>query len=187
MSLTYVEASVLTAWALDSDQQHSRAERIIQEIEAGQIDAITSTLAVMEVIDAIRKRVTERSEYIGSPTNPQTDMSPVKDEIERVITEFLDGLSALACQDKVIWTDPDSQMNQTLQKAMEILQDTFGPFDQVFKDNRTCYIYRGVGQYDVQHALIAQLFGANCLLTFDRGFSKFSIHPHFAGITFSMR
>ena len=122
MPLTYVDASILAAWALDTDRQHARAERIIQEIESGQIDAITSSLAVMEVIDAIRKRVTEESAYIGSPAS--TDMSPIRLEIERVITEFLDGMSALASQDKMIWTDPNAPMEETFQTDFDILLDT---------------------------------------------------------------
>ena len=75
MPLTYVEASVLAAWALEKkfDPKHSRAEKIIVDIESGSIEAITSTLAVMEVIDAIRRRVPENSEWKGDPSS--TDMT----------------------------------------------------------------------------------------------------------------
>jgi hypothetical protein len=50
MPLTYVEASIFAAWALEHiDPKHPKADKIVDEIRSGHIEAITSTLAVLEV------------------------------------------------------------------------------------------------------------------------------------------
>jgi predicted nucleic acid-binding protein len=184
--LTYLDSSILAAWVLNSDRQHAKAETIIQEIESQQMDAITSSIAIMEVIDAIRRRIAEKSAYQGDPA--KQDMSNVKHEIEEAIKTFLDGLTTLAANDKLILTDPESPMKEILDEAVDLLCATFGRFEQTFKDSRTCYVYRGVGQYDVQHALIAKALKADILLTFDRAFSDLASNPIFAGIvTFTIR
>ena len=178
MPLTYVEASVFAAWALeDIDPQHPKADKVVDEIRSGHIEAITSTLTVLEVVDAIRRRVAERSNY---EKDPSLDPTHVRNEIERVVKEFLDGLTALAVQEKIIWTDPESPIDEMFQSALSILLTTFGSLEQTFRDFRYCYDYRGVGQCDVQHSLIAKAFGADELLTFDRYFSQLGDHPDFA-------
>jgi predicted nucleic acid-binding protein len=188
MALTYVEASVFVAWALDFDPFHSRAEQIIRDIDSGKIAAITSSLSVMEVVDSIRRRITERAQWVGDPASPRTNVKPVGDEIERVVTQFLDGLTALVLQDKIMWTDPISPMLDVFQDAVDVLLATSGGFGQRFKELKTCYFYRGVGQYDVQHALIAKSFGATNFLSFDQGFSELGSLSDFSGIiTFSVR
>lgn len=188
MALTYIETSVFVAWALDFDPFHSRADKIIRDIDSGKIEAITSSLSVMEVVDAIRRRITERARYIGDPASPRTNMMPVRDEIEKVVKQFLDGLTALVLQDKIVWTDPLSPMLEVFQDAVDVLLATSGAFGQTFKNAKTCYFYRGVGQYDVQHALIAKSFGATDLLSFDRGFFELAGLSDFSGIiTFSVR
>jgi len=102
MVLTYIETSVLVAWALDFDQFHSKAEKIIRDINSGKIVAITSSLSVMEVVDAIRKRVTERAKWVGDPASARTDMTPVREEIKKIVNQFLDGLTTLVLQDKIM-------------------------------------------------------------------------------------
>lgn len=184
--LTYLDSSVLVAWVLDAGRQRAEAERIIEEIETAKINAVTSSIAIMEVIDAIRKRITEKSAYRGDPAS--VDMSGIKNEIEKVIKEFLDGLTSLAVQDKLVWADPDSPVKVTFEKSVDVLRAAFGKFDQTFKDFRTCYVYRGIGQYDVQHALIAKALQADTLLTFDKAFSALSSNPLFANsIVFTVR
>jgi predicted nucleic acid-binding protein len=186
MSLTYVEASILAAWALEKiDPKHTRADKIIDDITSGKIDAITSTLAVMEVIDSIRRRVSEKTKWMGDPSS--VDMAPVKQEIERLINDFLDGLTALAIQKRMIWIDPESPVKKHFQDAQDVLLATFGSFHSDFKDFQNCYAYRGVGQYDVQHALIAQSLSANELLTFDKGFRDLASNPKFSGFSFIVK
>jgi predicted nucleic acid-binding protein len=186
MPLIYIEASVFAAWALeDIDPQHPKADKIVDEITSGQIEAITSTLAVMEVVDAIRRRVADRSDYVKDPS---LDPAHVRSEIERLVKEFLNGLTALAAQDKIIWKDPESEIDKMFQRALSILSATFGSLHQTWRDFRYCYDYRGVGQYDVQHALIAKSLEADGLLTFDRAFSDLANHPDFAPpFTFDIR
>ena len=88
----------------------------------------------------------------------------------------------------MICIDPNSPMDEAFQAAMDILLGAFGCFDQDVRDCRCCYVYRGVGQYDVQHAVIAKLLGASDLLTFDKAFSTLANHADFAGkISFTVR
>jgi predicted nucleic acid-binding protein len=178
MPLTYIEASVFAAWALEHyDPKHPKADKIVDEIDSGHIEAITSTLAVLEVVDAIRRRVAEGSDYTKDPS---LDPTRVKNEIERIIEEFLDGLTALAVQEKIIWADPESEIDEMFQSALSVLLTTFGSLNQTYRNFKSCYDYHGVGQCDVQHSLIAKAFGADELLTFDRAFSQLGDHPDFA-------
>ena len=93
-------------------------------------------------------------------------------------------MTALALQNKIIWADPESPLKDLFEEAQNVLLATFGEFSQSFKDFKACYAYHGVGQYDVQHALIAKSLNANELLTFDRGFEDLAKDSHFAQFSF---
>jgi len=182
MPLTYVETSILAAWALQkADPKHTRADIIIENIKSGKINAITSTLAVLEVIDSIRRRVAEKTD------SSSVDVDSVKKEIERLTQEFLDGLTALAVQKKIIWDDPDTPVKKHFEDTQGVLLATFGSLFPDFKDFRNCYAYRGAGQYDVQHALIAKSLDASELFTFDKGFRDLASNPEFSGFSFILK
>jgi hypothetical protein len=53
----------------------------------------------------------------------------VRNEIERLVREFLDGLTALAVQEKIVWTDPESPIDEMFQSALRILLTTFGSLE----------------------------------------------------------
>jgi predicted nucleic acid-binding protein len=192
MVLSYLDSSVLVAWALDKDPQHAKADQIIDDIRNGRIVAITSSFALMEVIDAIRKRVTQWARHAGHPR--ATNMNFLVTQITEVIRKFLNGVTALAAQRKLIWDDPNQTVKNVFEEALPILRNTFGSFGNASRC-KFCeqpllvpkYYYRGVGQYDVQHAILARELKADALITFDRGFTDLAGHPAFSAVTFDVR
>lgn len=130
--------------------------------------------------------------YKGS--SREVDLALLKKEIDDRILKFLDALSALVARDKLIWEDPRRSMEKVFAETLNILKEAFGSFGDAYECkfcNRTLpspnYYYRGVGQYDIQHAIIAREMKASKLITFDRGFDVLSKHNFFPTIIFDIR
>jgi predicted nucleic acid-binding protein len=183
MQITYLDASVIVAWALESDPKHEAAKRIKEKINRGSIIAAISTLVLMEVIDAIRKRIPEH--YKDDDSNPNVDDS-LRKEIVRVEAELLDGITTLVGQNKLIWDDPKISIDKLLSEGWSLLRNSFGSLGQS-TECKACRqpllakrrYYRGIGQYDVQHAIIAREMKAKELITFDKGFQDIGTTPRF--------
>lgn len=191
--MAYVEASVFASWMLGTrDRHYKKAEQVIDNIKSGKLNAITSSLTVMEVIDVIRKRITQWAAYGGHPS--VTNLAPLKAEIEEIIQNFINGITAEAVQGHLILKDPNKSIEEMYEEASKILYSCFGGFGNA-NDCKFCerdlpspkYFYRGVGQYDVQHAIVARDLGASTLITFDKGFNALSSYTNFNTLKFDVR
>lgn len=191
MILHYLDSSVLVAYSLEFDKHYPKAKHLMEQIKLGKLHAAISTLGMMETIDAIRRKMTKNATYKGSASS--TDMNWLEIEIDKKVIRFLKGIGALIDQGYLDLTDPIKPMDKVFDEAYKVLLCSFGSIknDQGFQQNPaqpTGYYYQGIGQYDVQHAIIAKNAKASSLITFDEGFRDLAKNVRFKGkITFDIR
>jgi len=150
---------------------------------------VISNLVLLEVIDVIRKRVTEKESYTGlTPTAKGQIEAKVKSKIQ----EFIDKTTKLASQGKALLVDPDLALQDYQKETVNISQPHFG---EILDSNicpvcrrslATRYRYKGLGHYDIQHGINARESGATEIYSFDKAFSQLRTLSEFSTLTVSV-
>jgi hypothetical protein len=146
---------------------------------------VISTLVLLEVIDVIRKRVTEKEFYAGLGFAARR---AIESKAQTKIQEFVNKTTRLAAQGKARIVDPDRGLADYHQETLRLSQPHFGMVDE----SNQCpvcrralalrYKFRGLGHYDIQHAINARDCLANELFSFDKAFSQMSTVGGFASL-----
>jgi predicted nucleic acid-binding protein len=168
-----LDSSVWIAYLLKD--QGDKADRIIDRLKQGDEKALVSTLVILEVMDVMRKRITERENFQGMSA---TAKQQVEAKADAKIREFMDMLTKLAKQGKVAIVDPDIGLIQYLGKVLGVHQHDFGellksdycPICRAPMSPR--YRYKGPGLWDIQHAFNARECTAQEIISFDQGFDQ---------------
>jgi hypothetical protein len=158
------------------DKHVSKAVAQIGRIGHGGDTGIVSTLVLLELIDVIRKRITQQEQYAGQgPT--VTDQ--IKTRTKQKVLEVVDKMTKLAWQGRVMITDPDVPLKEYVKNTYAIISKDLGDVgesDYCFTCQRSVakrYKYQGPGHYDVQHAINARDTSADEIVSFDRAFDRF--------------
>ena len=189
MPLAYLDSSILVSWALH-DSLFPKSKQLLDEISSGKTTGVVSTLAVSETIDVIRKRTTESMPHSG---DTRADITRLQLIIRQKVTDFVNGLTALSVQKKLIWDDPLQTIDNLLSEMYDVLSACKGNFGS--RENcsrcrqpldRPQYKLSIAGQYDVQHAIMARLLSADRLKTLDYGFRELASFPNFSSVSFDI-
>lgn len=185
-TLVYVDASVWLSYVL-RDGNAEKAKQALDRFDQGSHKAIVSTLVILEILDVLRKRVTEKESYqIADGTMKQQ----IKQKVDERIREFIDKVTKLTTQGKAVIIDPSTPTGEYMTEALKLHSPRFGNIDT----QTLCpvcrgpfgprYRYRGPGHWDVQHALNAKYTSASELVSFDGGFKE--LRSDFSSLTFTV-
>jgi len=145
----------------------------MDRIEKSDDTVIISTLVILEIIEVIRKRITEKEGYVGL-TEPAKRR--IRTKIENKTREFIDKMTKLAHTGKAILADPDKSVKDYLQNTLNLCFTCFGDIDHFGycfickRQTPMRYRYRGLGYYDLQHAINARECSAEEIMSFDKAF-----------------
>ena len=181
ISLVYFDSSIWLSYLLQ-DKQYLKAERSLKRIEQGNDIALISSLVLLEIIEVFRKRITENEAYVGLTTEAK---QKIKTKVEEKTRELIDKVTKLAQQKKARIIDPDKLLHNYFEETLRLINPNFGEiieFNYCFICNRPTdmrYKYRGLGYYDVQHAINARDCCAKEIVSLDKAFSLLQNIPEF--------
>ncbi len=140
----------------------------MERIQSREVVCVVSTLVLLEVIEVIRKRIVEYASYGELDTKRQQE---IREVAEAKCRKFIDDITKLASQKKVLLLNPNRILSSYLEDTLSYLRNYFGRIE----DNRDFppkFRYRGLGHYDIQHAINARDCSARELISFDRACSE---------------
>lgn len=184
----YFDSSIWISYLL-KDRHYDNAKSLFYAVENDKYTVIVSTLVLLEVIEVMRKRITQKERYKGLTESLKKQL---KNKIDEKIREFIDKTTNLAKQGKILILDPDENVSSYFQKTLNVLSPYFGNIAHtsfcIFcqRTRSFQYLYKGVGHYDIEHAFNAKLCGATEVFAFDYSFEHFSQIPDFNGLSFTV-
>jgi predicted nucleic acid-binding protein len=157
------------------DRHKDKAAILLKRAMQDGNKIIVSTLNLLEVIEVIRKRITEDTKFTGiAEVYKQVIASKISTTSRLFIQKILD----LAQQDRLLIIDPSTELHDYLTSTLQLFIVNFGVIDKsdycfvCDKQTRPRYRYIGVGPHDIQHILNAKKCSANEFVTFDKGFLR---------------
>jgi predicted nucleic acid-binding protein len=168
-----------------NDQHAKKAQKLIERIDHGNDMVLISRLVILEVLEVIRKRITERENYVGLSESVKQQ---IKRKVDAKTIQFIDKVTKLAGQGKAQIVDPDTSIRQYFESALKVFQPYFGDISHLsycFKCKRNTppsYRYRGFGHYDVEHATNARDCSAYEMFSFDKGVAQLQAIPEFSSV-----
>lgn len=181
ISLIYFDSSIWLSYLLQ-DRHYLDAEKSLKRVEEGDDKALISTLIMLEIIEVIRKRMTENENYIGLTPDVR---QRIKTSVDVKTREFIDKVTKLVAQGKAEINNPDEPLSGYLKETLTLFFPNFGEiteFDYCFICERKTsmrYRYRGLGHYDMQHAMNARDCNAKEIVSVDKAFSQLRNIPQF--------
>ena len=183
----YFDSSIWVSHILQ-EKRNNRAQtvqQLLDQIKEDEEVILVSHLVLLEVLEVIRKRVTEKEPY--SELNDEKKKE-IMAKIQEKTNVFLKSLSQLIKEHKVALIDSQEPVDKWFKRTYSIYISSSGDISarNYFPDRRgnPALRYQGVGHYDIQHALTAKEFSARALYTFDRGFSRLDNDRAFEGVRF---
>ncbi len=169
------------------NERAQTVQQLIEQIENDGEVILVSYLVLLEVLEVMRKRIAERESYTNFDDDKKKE---IKDKVQEKADIFLESISQLAKDRKVAFINSQEPLDKWLKTTYSIFKVSFGDVSTPNyissggkKNSPKCH-YKGVGHYDIQHALTAKEFFAKDLHTFDQGFAELEDYPDFKGINF---
>ena len=187
----YFDSSIWIAYAIGAkDRNFLFAKDLIERMDNGKFQVYVSNLVLMEVVHVIRMKTVQYEKYSGRLNAGKS--ANLKNTTNQKIKDFLNSLTSWESEKKVIFADPDIQLDDFLQNSFLHLQNYWGELRNVYKC-RICrrplrspqYSYKGLGQWDFQHAMIAHSLNSSVLYSTDRDFRHLTITHQFDPLVFS--
>ena len=164
-STVYFDSSMIVALALLIDLHHEGAVRTYTALLEGGYRLVTSRLAVMEAVGAVRKKITvlhrHRSGSEEERAGADAEAAGAVEGMLRFITKLVDD-GVLKIAEPVGWS-PDFAL--LYGKVIEHAGYA------VHSGRSRMYRYRGVGSCDWLHFLLARDLGASVICTADAAFA----------------
>jgi hypothetical protein len=149
--------------------------------------AIVPHLVLLEILDAMHKRLTERfSDAEKFDEIDEQKAAEIKKKVMTNIYSSIDLITSLSMEGKVLMINPQMPLDDYLAITLEL----YKPYLGYMEETNSCpqchqkiapkYRYRGTGFYDFQHAINAKECGAVELHTHDTFFKDFVKLPRFS-------
>jgi predicted nucleic acid-binding protein len=189
LPIKYLDSSVLVAYQLGpTDRYYKDAKRIIEdEITNKRLTGLISMLTLMEVIDVLRRRVTERTNKATlDPLDDASKNQYLKGESETKIKNLIQVLTQMEKQGLILFGDfTPVDLRQIMKDTYDCTRGYFGAAKKYYKcqicrSSFEHYSYRGLGWIDMLHAFLALGFFADGLITADESFADLSTDPRFS-------
>jgi predicted nucleic acid-binding protein len=197
LPLTYVDANILLDCVIRPDPAdkfelayHDAAVEFFEATAKGEGIAVISDLVLMEVLNVLRKQHTKPSNIKAlSGLNNSARTSFVIDNAKVVYNELLTDM--LKSPRYFKFMNPLTlDITSLLSTASDILYKVKGDI-RFFHDCKNCCskrektqeplvcVHKCVGATDIMHALIANEYECDRLVTFDKGFGEIVGYPEF--------
>lgn len=189
-SPAYFDSSIWIAYAMGPiDRNFSFAEDLIKKMDGGEFKVYLSTLVMMEVLDVIRKKTAQFETWRGGLDS--TKEANLIEKIKKKVKDFIDAVTIWESQNKIILADPDEDVEDFWKEALNQIKNYWGSLKEDWKC-RSCrksltppkYSYRGLGQWDFQHAMTAKGLNALVLYSTDKDFSHLNGNQNFQSLQF---
>ena len=161
----YIDSGVMVALSIAGDAHHDDAVGACTAMEQGKCHMITSSLAVMEAVAAVRKRITMSHKRRSGSEDERADVDA---HASRAAAGMLNLVSGMARQGflRIVELDdrsPDLYLlhGKALARAGRA----------VYGGKSRFYRYRGVGSCDWLHFAFARDAGASVICTTDAAFA----------------
>jgi predicted nucleic acid-binding protein len=157
------------------DRHKDKAVALFKRIIDDDDKIIVSTLNLLEVIEVIRKRITEDTKFIGLT---EVHKQIIANKITVASRSFIQKILDLAQQDRLLIIDPLTELRDYFTSILQLLIVNFGVIDKsdycfiCGRQTTPRYRYIGVGPHDIQHILNAKVCSAHEFVTFDKGFLR---------------
>lgn len=185
MDLLYFDSSIWVDLMIGHGRRQEFAKAQVKRAN-GKEKAVVSSLVLMEVIEVLRKRIIEREPHDSSATSKGTVL---KEKAAKKIDLFLQTIATLDAQGKILVSDPPGTLQLHFQRSLSVYKGTdFRVEDTDFcfacrRGKDKTYRTRMMGQFDIQHALLAKHTGCKEIVSADKAFSTLNTLPEFSGIT----
>jgi predicted nucleic acid-binding protein len=186
----YFDSSLWISYILQEnlDNRAQRVQQLIDQIKEDDEVILVSHLVLLEVLEVIRKRITQMEQYTSLDDNKKEE---IKDKIQEKTNNFIEILYRLVQEHRVALVNSQESVDTWFKATYSIFTTSFGDISTYNSggkgNNPPRYRYRGVGHYDIQHALTAKEYSARGLYTFDWGFAELQGNQEFEGIQFVIR
>jgi predicted nucleic acid-binding protein len=186
----YFDSSLWISYILQEnlDNRAQRVQQLIDQIKEDDEVILVSHLVLLEVLEVIRKRITQMEQYTSLDDNKKEEN---KDKIQEKTNNFIEILYRLVQEHRVALVNSQESVDTWFKATYSIFTTSFGDISTYNSggkgNNPPRYRYRGVGHYDIQHALTAKEYSARGLYTFDWGFAELQGNQEFEGIQFVIR
>lgn len=190
MKKAYLDANILLAISAGSEKEPNQfrlAAGILEEIKAGKIAGIVSSLTLMEVIAVLRTQKGREVHNMGRLSG-ERQLEFVLKESRSMYDKLMGELIKLPSLKFELGRHAD--LNRLMGQAFGVLQKTKGKvrsYDRCSKcdsQNVSYTAFKGLGSDDIIHALLAKDAGCDCLITFDRDFDGLEGFEEFEGLEF---
>ncbi len=191
LPILYLDSSVIISYQRGpSDHAYVSAKRIFEE-EIGGKKAIglVSLLALMEIVDVIRKRVTERTnKQTLNSMDDQTRAFYIKSESDKQIKILINALTSMEKQGFINFADfTPLDLKKIMDNVYNYSKNYFG---EVRKFNQCSFCrrpyenfgYKGLGWIDLMHSFLAVGLCADKIITADKSFSNLRLDTKFSSL-----
>ncbi len=186
--MLYFDSSVWLSFILQ-DKHAKKADELFKRAEKNGDIIILSTLSILEVMEVIRKRVTERERFSDLTSKSKTE---IENKVNEKIRRFIDETTRLEKLKRLLVINPSDSLDTYLKEVLRLFASNFGDIDKstfCFVCNHDIparYRYVGVGHYDLQHAINAKECAANEIASLDKGFSQLKKITDFSSLTITV-
>lgn len=193
--IEYLDSSIIVAYILGpNDPFYKSAKNILEnDIINGTTVGLISMLSLLEIIDVIRKRVTERTNRkLLDSMNEANKKSYIKAESESKISELIDTLTIMEEKGYIIFADFTAiDLKQIVNRIYSYSKAYFGNisksyFCRICRTPFESYSYRGLGWIDLMHAYLALNLCADGFMTADKSFKDLTIDSDFSNLKFTI-
>jgi len=186
----YLDSNILlslSAGEKKESDQYRLAVRILDEIKNGKIEAVISSLTLMEVLAVLRMQKGREKHNLDGLTS-EKQLEYVLNKSGEMYGTLVGELLKLTNIKFDLGKHTD--LNKLMDQAFTILQKTKGKVKfynrctRCGTKNLNYSAYKGLGSDDLIHALLAKDGGCDQLITFDRDFEVLKELDEFEGLQF---
>lgn len=186
MAQIYFDTSVFIRYFIgDPDIVNSQVDTQIERFNSGRDVAVVSYLVLLEVVEVIRKRVIQREQFNGD--GPQ-EKERIREKVNKKVKEFMNYITQLSDAGKMLILNSKSLLEEHLGRSLKELMAIdyrIYNYDECGICRRPInreYAFKGLGQVDIQHAIIAKSTQCDEIVSADRWFNTLSGRKEFSDI-----
>lgn len=196
VNFAYLDAGVWIAYGLGKDDKFYKPSKNLIENRLGKnkLVGIVSLLSILESIDAIRRRVIERTSVEDLDSMPDDDfrsnhLQEVSDDKIRKLAVYL---TEKERKMEIIFADFSRvDLNAVMNNVHAFIKDYFGVVRKYLKCGRCWqdypnYAYKGLGYIDLAHVHLACSFRCNSFITTDQYFRHIEDDNRFSTLEFEI-
>jgi hypothetical protein len=169
----------------DPDITNSQVYSQIDRLNSGKDVAAVSYLVLLEVIEVIRNKVIQREHFNGVD---QIEIDRIKEKANLKVKEFIDYITQLSTEGKVQILNSKVPFEEHLERSIKELRSIdFRIYN--YHKCKICkqpidpvYAFKGLGQTDIQHAIIAKNIQCDEIVSADQWFNTLKGKKEFADI-----